>query len=404
MPQKFVYRARDQAGKLVKGKIEAENRNQAITLLRERKSFVVEIKEASYGVSISLDKIFQKKVSTRELAIMCRQLAAMTEAGVPILQSLSILTQQYDHKTLKETIIQVIRKLEGGKSLTESFKAFPRVFPRFMNSMLEAGEVGGALDQVLERLAVSLDREHELKEKVKSAMTYPAFVAAMAVLAIAMLLIIVVPQFVIMLTDMKAPVPPATQMLIMFSVFLKNSWYVVLILIAGIVFSYRQAVQTGPGKKIRDQIVLNLPVFGPLIRKIIIARFCRSLSTLLKSGVPILQSLDVVKNIAGNYAVIKSIEEAEDSIKEGQSISLPLQKSGVFPPMVTRMISIGEETGSVDILLEKIAGYYEREVEEMAARLSALLEPVLIVGIGGVVGLIILSIMLPVFSIISNFQ
>ncbi|OPX88403.1 MAG: Type II secretion system protein F [Pelotomaculum sp. PtaB.Bin104] len=404
MPKKFSYKARNQSGKLVTGKVEAENRNKAITLLRERSLFVVQINEALGEVSINLDNIFQKKVSTRELSVMCRQFATMTQAGVPILQSLNILTLQCDHKVLKETLRKVTENIEGGVSLAESFKSFPKIFPPIFISMVEAGEVGGALDQVLERLAANFEKEHDLKEKVKSAMTYPAVVVMVAVLAIAALLIFVVPKFMTMLTDMQAPIPLTTQLIIKFSDFLKNFWYIVLFTIAGAFFGYKQAVKTEKGKKIKDQVVLKLPVFGPMIQKIIVARFCRSLSTLLKSGVPVLQSLEVVKNIAGNYAVVKSIKEAEKSIKEGQSISLPLQKSRVFPPMVTRMMAIGEETGSIDTLLEKIADFYEREVDDLVSRLSSMLEPVLIVGMGGVVGFIILSIMLPMFSVIDNVK
>jgi len=405
MAQKFTYKARSSAGKLVTGRVEAENRNKAIALLRERRLFVVEINELlSGGNSFNLKKIFQQKVGTRELAIMCRQFATMTQAGVPILQSLSILSQQCDNKTLKETVKKVIGNLEGGMSLAESLKAFPEVFPQIFVSMVEAGEVGGVLDQVLERLAVNFEKEHDLKEKVKSAMIYPAVVVVMAVLAIAAMLIFVVPKFVTMLTDMGAPVPLTTQLIILFSQFLKNFWYIAFFLVAGILFGYKQAVKTGQGKKIKDRMSLKLPVFGPMNQKIIISRFCRSLSTLLKSGVPVLQSLDVVKNIAENYEVVKSIKEAENSIKKGQSMSLPLQKNWVFPPMVTRMIAIGEETGSIDILLGKIADFYESEVEELVARLSSMLEPVLIIGLGGVVGFIILSIMLPMFSVINNMK
>lgn len=405
MPQRFSYKARNQSGKLVTGKVEAENRNKAITLLRERRFFVVEIREIpAGGVSLSLNKIFQKKVSTRELSVICRQFATMTQAGIPILQSLNILTQQCDNKMLKETLKKVTENLEGGMSLAESLRSFPKVFPQILISMVEAGEVGGVLDQVLERLAINFEKEHDLKEKVKSAMTYPAVVVVVAVLTIAALLIFVVPNFVTMLTDMQAPIPPATQIIILISDFLKKFWYIVLFLVAGTVVGYKQAIKLEKGKEVRDQVVLKLPIVGPIIKKTIISRFCRSLGTLLKSGVPVLSALEVVKNIAGNYAVIKSIKEAENSIKVGQSISLPLQKSGIFPPMVTSMMAIGEETGSVDTLLEKIADFYEREVEELVSRLSSMLEPVLIVGMGGVVGFIILSIMLPMFSVIDHVK
>jgi len=403
---KFSYKARNPSGRLVTGKVEAENRNKAAALLRERRFFVVELKESSSagGISFDLNNIFRQRVTTRELAVMCRQLATMVQAGVPILQSLNILSQQCDNKTLKEALQKVTGLLEGGKSLTEALKTYPKIFPQIFISMVEAGEVGGALDQVLERLAVNFEKEHDLKEKVKSAMTYPAVVVVIAVLAVVTLMVLVVPTFVNMLQDMNAPIPLTTQLIILISSFFKYYWYVCLLIVAGVIVGYKQAVKTEQGKKIKDNLVLKLPIFGPMLKKIIISRFCRSLSTLLKSGVPVLQSLDVVKNIAGNYAVIKSIEDAENSIKEGQSISLPLQKSGVFPPMVTKMISIGEETGSIDVLLDKIADFYEREVEDVVSRLSSMLEPVLIVGMGGVVGFIILSIMLPMFSVINNVK
>lgn len=405
MAQKFFYKARNPAGKRVTGNVEAENRNKALVLLRERKFFVVELKEApSRGASFSLDKIFKKKVSPRELAVLCRQFATMTQAGVPILQCLTILIQQCDNKTLRETLKKVTGNLEGGMSLAESLKSYPDVFPEIFVSMVEAGEVGGALDRVLDRLAVHFDKEHDLREKVKSAMTYPAVVALVAVLAVAVLLIFVIPKFTTMLTEMKAPIPITTQLIILFSNFLTDFWYTAVLFIAGAVLGYKRAVRTERGKMMKDRFALKLPVFGPIIQKIIISRFCRSLSALLKSGVPVLQALDVIKNIAGNYAVIKSIKDAEDSIKEGQSISSTLQKSGVFPPMVTRMMAIGEETGALDTLLEKIADFYERETEDLVARLSSLLEPVLIVGMGGVVGFIILSIILPMFSVINNVK
>ncbi|OPY57741.1 MAG: putative type II secretion system protein F [Pelotomaculum sp. PtaU1.Bin035] len=405
MASQYSYKARNQAGKLFTGKIEAENRHKAIALIRERKFFIVEIKEiSSKGISISLDKVFQKKVSSKEMAVMCRQFATMAQAGVPMLQCLNILTQQCDNRILKETLNKITENLEGGMSLTESLKSFSKVFPVIFVNMVESGEVSGALDQVLDRLAVNFQKEHELKEKIKSAMTYPAAVIIVAVLLVAMLLIVVLPRFITLLYDMKAPVPISTQLVIGLSNFLRGSWYMVLILLAGAVTGYKRAVTTERGRMLKDKAVLKLPLFGPMIRKIIISRFCRSLGFLLKSGVPVLQSLDVVKNIAGNYVVTNSIRDAENSIKKGHSISLPLQKSGFFPPMVTRMISIGEETGSVDTLLEKVADFYEREVEELAARLSSLLEPVLIVGMGVVVGFIILSVMLPMFSVINNVK
>jgi len=405
MAQTFLYKARNPAGKLVSGKVEAESRNSAVALLRERKFFVVELKEASAGsFSFKSEIFFRKKVGARDLAILCRQFATMVQAGLPILQCLNILIQQSDNITLKETLKKVAGNLEKGLSLAESIRNFPGVFPQIFISMVEAGEIGGSLDNVLERLAFNFEKEHDIKEKVKSAMTYPAVVILVAVVVMAALLIFVIPSFVAMLNDMKAPIPAPTQIVINTSNFLKSFWYIAILSIAGAMFGYKQAVKKGQGKNMMDRLMLKLPVFGPMINKIIISRFCRSLSTLLMSGVPVLQSLDVVKNIVGNTVIIKSIKETQNSIKEGQNISLPLQKSGVFPPMVTRMMAIGEETGSLDTLLERIADFYEQEVDELVSRLSSMLEPILIVVMGGIVGFIILSIMLPMYSIVTNVK
>jgi type IV pilus assembly protein PilC len=270
--------------------------------------------------------------------------------------------------------------------------------------MVEAGEVGGDLENVLERLAVNFEKEHEMKEKIKSAMTYPAVVLLVAVLAVVALLVFVLPSMTKMLIDMKVPLPVTTRIIMGASDLMKNYWYIFIALVAALAFGYRAGVKTERGKKMKDAAVLKLPVAGPLIQKIIISRFCRSLSTLLKSGVPVLQALEVVKNIVDNHSVNMSLKEAEKSIQEGQSFAKPLMKSWVFPPMVSTMMSIGEETGAVDTLLEKVADFYENEVDDMVARQSSMIEPVLLVGMGVVVGFILVSIMLPMFSMYDNIQ
>lgn len=399
MAKKYFYRARNLSGKLVSGNVRAENRDQAIALLKGQKLFVFKIKVSLPSGLMIPDALWKKRVSTKELAVVCRQFAVMTRAGVPILQSLNIIISQCDNKTMKETLKKVVKDLEGGISLADTVKSHPSVFPLIFTSMIEAGEISGALDDVLESLAKNFENEHDLKEKVKSAMIYPAIVSVVAVLAVVALMVFIVPKFVTILDNMEAPLPLTTQLIIAASVLMKRYWSIVLLLVAGVVFGYKYAIRTSRGAKVKDRVVINLPVYGPLVRKIIISRFCRSLGALLKSGVPVLQSLAVVKNIAGNYEVVKGIEDAEKSIEEGHSISLPLQKSGIFPPMVTRMMAIGEETGSMDMILEEIAGFYEKEVENLVVRLSSMIEPVLIIGLGGVVGFIILSIMLPMFSV-----
>lgn len=401
---KYFYKARSNSGRLVTGKLEARDQREAIDLIGKRELFVVEIKEVSTDRFVNQVDFFTKRVNARELALICHQLATMIQVGIPLLQCLNILIQQCDNGILKRTLKKVTENLEEGMSLADSLKSYPKVFPSLFINMVKSGEVSGMLDQVLNRLAMNMQKEYELLEKIKSAMTYPAAVIVVAMVSVVALLTFVIPKFISLLNSMMAPIPFTTRLIVQFGSVFHDYWYLVALLFMGIVVSYKWAITTERGRIIRDKTIIKIPVIGPLIQKMIISRFCRSFSALLKSGVPVLQSLDVVKNITGNYVVIKSIKEAESSIKKGDSISLPLQKSGVFPPMVIRMIAIGEETGSIDTLLEKVADYYEREVEELITRLSSLIEPVLIVGVGGIIGFIMLSIMLPMFSIVNYIK
>ncbi|MDF9408609.1 type II secretion system F family protein [Pelotomaculum isophthalicicum JI] len=401
---KFFYKARSKNGRLVTGKLEAGDRREAIDMIGKRELFLVEIKEVSADRYIIPVDIFHKRVSARELALICHQLATMTQAGIPLLQCLNILIQQCDNGILKRTLKKVTEHLKEGMSLADSLKSYPKVFPPLLINMVNSGEVSGMLDQVLNRLAMNMQKEYELIEKIKSAMTYPAAVLVVAIVSVVALLTFVIPKFISLLNSMMAPIPFATRLIVQFGSIFHDYWYLAAFSFSGVVFCYKRAITTERGRILKDKTIIKIPVIGPLIQKMIISRFCRSFSALLKSGVPVLQSLDVVKNITGNYVVIKSIEEAERSIKKGDGISLPLHKSGVFPPMVIRMIAIGEETGAVDTLLEKVADFYEKEVEELVARLSSLIEPVLIVGVGGIIGFIILSIMLPMFSMMNYIK
>lgn len=403
MAQTFVYRARNRQGKIVRGSLTAESAGAASAMLREKNLFVVEIKPGRPAAGLSL-QFLEAKVGTKDLALFCRQFATMISCGVPIIQCLNILIHQIDNKKLVEAVKGMLEMLEKGQSLADAARAYPKVFPRIFVSMLEAGEISGALDRVMERLAVHFEKEHDLREKVKSAMTYPAVVVVVAVLAVAALMVFVLPTFVKMLTEYNAELPLMTKIVMGASNIMRGYWYVFLALFLAAGFAYRRFTATPRGRVLVDRLSLRLPVFGGLIRRMIISRFARTLGTLLASGVPLLQAFDVVKKIAGNVLVENAIVEAAACVKEGQGIAQPLQKTGIFPPMVTRMISIGEETGAMDTMLEKIAEFYDREVEDIVSRLSSMIEPVLIVGMGGVVGFIIMSIMLPMFSIMSSVE
>lgn len=401
MAQVFVYRARNRQGKIVRGSITADSTRTALAMLRVKNLFVMEMNRGKPAVGTGL-KFWGPKVGKEELALFCRQFATMFSSGVPIMQCLSILSQQTDNKKLVDAIDGMIEMLKKGRSLAETARFYPGVFPGIFVSMMEAGEISGALDEVMERLANHFEKEHDLREKVKSAMIYPAVVTVVAVLAVAAIMMFVLPTFVKMLTEYNVDLPPMTKIIMGASDYMCNYWYIFILLFISICFMHKRFTATRRGRAITDGILLKLPVFGGLIRYMIISRFARTLGNLLACGVPLLQAFDVVKKIAGNALVENAITEAAECVKEGQGIALPLEKSGIFPPMVTRMIAVGEEAGSLDLLLEKLADFYDREVENIVSRISSILEPVLIMGMGIVIGFIIMSVMIPMFNIMSS--
>ncbi|RJX22884.1 MAG: type II secretion system F family protein [Desulforudis sp.] len=400
---KFKYKARNQSGKLVGGTITAESEAKARALLRERRFFVVEIKTAPQAKGSS--SLFgSKKITAKDLAVFCRQLATMVQAGMPLLTCLNVLGQQSDNTTLRETSASIAQSLETGKTLSESMREYPKIFPNIFISMIEAGEVAGALDEVLERLAIHFEKDADIRSKVKGAMMMPAVVIGVAIIAVIIILTFVLPTFINMLTDMNVPLPAPTRATIALSEFLQSFWYMVIALFAGGFISFKRYAATAKGKQVVDRAVLRLPTFGTLIRKMVVARVCRILASLVRSGVPLLQALAIVRSIAGNEVFASAIQTAENSVKEGEGLAPPLERSKVFPPMVTRMIAIGEDTGALDALLEKVAHFYEREVDDTVSNLSKILEPMLMVGIGGIVGFILMSVYLPMFSIVGSMQ
>ncbi|RJQ30632.1 MAG: type II secretion system F family protein [Peptococcaceae bacterium] len=403
MSQTYVYRVRNQTGRIVTGRVEAEGEAAAAALLRQRKYFIVEVKPVTVRKkNADLNGMFEKKVSLKHLAIFCRQFATIIGAGVPLLGALNILRQQTESKKLKEVLGQMTDYLEEGHTFTEAVRRHNDVFPNIFTSMVEAGEVGGVLEQSMERLATHFEKDHELREKIKSAMTYPAVVVSIACIAVYVLLAFVLPKFVGMLTDAGVALPLPTRIVVFLSGVLSHYWYVVLGSLVLFIFLLGRFRRTEAGKEALDRAVLRMPVFGPLGRKVIISRFSRTLATLIHAGVPILQALEVIQNVVDNRLVVKAIREAGVGVTGGLAMAEPLEKSGVFPPMVTRMIAVGEETGSLEDLLTKIADFYDREVEATVARLSSALEPVLIVGMGVVIGFIIISIMLPMLNVMSG--
>lgn len=399
MPHLFAYRARNLSGHLLAGKIEAENQGAAVALLRAKNFFVVEINPVRGGFAFNLPRLLGLKIKIKDLAVFCRQFATMSEAGIPLLQCLNVLVQQTESKGLRKLLQEVVADIEKGKGLSEAFKSHKEYLPEIFINMLAAGEISGTLDQALGRLATHFERDHELREKIKSAMMYPAMVAGMAVLALIALMLLIVPIFVDIFTQMGATLPLPTRIVIGVSNALKKYGFTAPFLLFALYFGLQRATATERGKKIADRLLLKLPVFGKLAHKTIIARFARTLATLLRSGVPLMQSLETVEKVAGNTLVAREIAGAKENIREGERMAPIFMKSKIFPPMAINMIAIGEESGALDNLLERLAVFYEQEAEAMIARLSSILEPLLIAGVGVMVGFIAISIYLPLFGL-----
>lgn len=405
----FAYQAKDASGKSVNGVIEAENERMLRAKLREMNYYVTGIAQKSGGVmQTDVGAIFGKLrgVNEQALVVFARQFATMINAGLAMVRCLDVLSVQTEDSQLKPVITSVRREVEGGSTLANALAKFPKVFSQLFTNMVRAGELGGILDDVLNRLATFLEKDFNLKKKVKSAMTYPAVILVMASLIVLFLVIFILPTFVQLFEGMQMKLPVPTKILIVFTNGARNPYvFIPAILIMIVVyFIFNRYVSTQKGKRQYDAFKLKLPVFGQLIRKVAISRFCRTLGALLQSGVPIMQALEIVGKASGNEVVAETVNKVRESVREGESIAVPLQLSGMFPPLVTQMVSVGEETGNLDGMLTKIADFYDTEVEYMLASLTSLLEPMLIVVMGFIVGFIVISVFLPLYQIIGNIK
>lgn len=401
MPQ-YSYRARDYNGQVVRGSFSGESRAEVAAYLRGRGLYITQIRESAYGIFLPMNLPLGGSASTKDLALFCRLFATMLEAGMSLHTILLVLTEQTTNKNLREVLQAVYRKVQAGSSLCHSLSEHPRLFPPVMISMIEAGELGGILDTVLERLAVQFEKEHKLNEKIKSAMAYPAVVVSMALLSLLFILTFVLPTFVRLFIDMRLELPLLTRILVAFGGFMQTHWLLLLLFVAGAVIGLSCLFAKPAFRQKVDPLLLRLPVFGLLTRKLAIARFARTLGSLLRSGVPILHAFEVVKKTTGNYALINALTNAQNSIRQGSDIAGPLKASGVFPPMVIHMTAIGEASGELDHMLDKIADFYESDVDDMAGQLSSMLEPVLIGFLGLLIGLIVIAVLLPIFDVVSG--
>jgi type IV pilus assembly protein PilC len=397
MPDTYAYKVRDRGGNLISGTLVADNEGLVLQRLREQGLTPLEVGKQGRSLNIELTK---KKVKLKELSVFSRQFATMVNSGLPILRALSILADQTNNAELAKTLSACRADIEQGSSLSAAMQKHPKVFNDLYVSMVKSGETGGSLDSVLLRLADMIENEVKLRGKIKSAMTYPIAVVALVTLIMSAMLLFVVPQFKSIYSQLGGSLPLPTRVLLAVSDMFKKFWYV---FVAGAFvtrFLFRRWKATPAGRESVDAFKLRVPVFGSLFHKTALARFAGTLSMLLRSGVPILQALDIVSDTVNNKVISKAVTDVQAAVREGESMAKPLSKHKVFPPMVVQMLAVGEETGQVDVMLEKVATFYNQEVEASVDALTSLIEPLLIAIIGGAVGAAVIALYMPMFNII----
>lgn len=397
----FEYTAKNvQSGQLIKGTLDVASRDDVIAHIRKNRMTLVSVREAPRSLNIT----FGGGIKTRDVVIFTRQFATMINAGLPLVQSLNILAQQTENKKLAEVTKAVVYDVEAGNTLADALAKHPKAFSDLYTNMVAAGEAGGILDTILGRLATFLEKNDAIVRKVKGAMVYPAVIISVAILAIAILLVFVIPTFEEMFASVNMELPLATRAVIGMSNILTTWWWAIILGIVGLALGLRQYYGTVSGKKTIDGLALNAPVIGDLLRKSAVSRFTRTLGTLLSSGVSILDGLEITAKTAGNRVIHDAVMTSRQSIAGGDTIAGPLQESKVFPPMVISMISVGEQTGGLDEMLSKIADFYDDEVDVAVGALLSLMEPLMIVVLGVVVGGIIVAMYLPIFDMVNAVQ
>lgn len=404
MPE-FTYEALDKGGRQVRGVIDASSEEVIVEKLRNMGYYPLNVvinKKAAGQVDIlalpGLRLIFHR-VKTKHVMTFTRQLATLIDAGLPILRSLHILQEQVESQIFKDKIGQIAKDIESGGSLSDALSKHPKVFDSLYVNMVRAGEIGGVLEAVLNKIAEFLEKRQIIIGKVKSAMMYPLIVMILAISIVTFILLVIIPKFKEIFDQLGAELPFLTQLLVDLSYIIANRTIWVVLAIAAVWFIFKKINQTKEGKYFFDRLKLRLPVFGDLFRKIAITRFASTLATLITSGVPILQALDIVRETSGNEVLTRAMDTVYNSVKDGETIHEPLSKCKVFPPLVVHMVAVGEETGAIDQMLIKVAEAYEREVDDTVNALTSIIEPVLIVFLGAIVGVIVVALYLPLFNI-----
>ncbi len=399
----YVFKGRNRVNEIVVGERVAADRGALEAMLRREQVILTNAREK--GREISLPKLGREKVKHKDLALFTRQFSVMLDAGLPLVQCLEILGQQADNKYFQKVIFQTRGDVEAGMTLADAMAKHPRVFESLYTNMVAAGETGGILDVILQRLSTYLEKMVKLKSDVKSALIYPIAVIVISIIVISIIMIVVIPAFKNIFEGLLGPgerLPWLTEMVVSLSLFMANYWWLISLVIGITVFAAKSWYKTEKGQQVIDGMILKLPVLGPIMRKIAVARFSRTLSTLLSSGVPILESLEITARTAGNVIVSQAIQKVRAGIEQGQTFVEPLKNSGVFPIMVSQMIGVGEQTGALDAMLSKIADFYEQEVDAAIANLLSLMEPAMILFLGVTIGTIVIAMYLPLFTLIGK--
>ncbi len=391
----FTYTAITKEGKNVKGQLQAGSKDIATSNIKEMGLIPLSINEQSV---MNKNFVIGNPVKVKDLTIFCQQFEAILTAGVSVLEALFLLKEQTQNKHLSKIIEDMYTRVERGEALSASMQANSKYFPSILINMIEAGEVSGNLEIALRRMGEHFENEHELQQSVKKATTYPTVVAFVAIVVVIILVVVVVPTFVNMFAGMGMELPGTTKALLAISSFIKTKWYILITVIGGSIFGLSYYSKTELGSITLSRIKLRIPILGPVQTKIVASRFSRTMSTLLASGLPLLEALVIVSKVVDNYVVEKGLLDAKDQVSKGIPLSKPIKEMGVFPPMITHMVRIGEETGQMEPILNKVADFYDREVESAVAQMTTMLEPAIIVFLAVVVGFVVLSIIQPMFG------
>ena len=399
---KFAYEGRTASGETRSGTVEADNAEAARSRLRQMQISPTSVAKKGglldAEISIPTPEFMKPKVVTKDLVIFTRQFATMIDSGLPLVQCLDIQAKQAPNPTFREELSTIKETVESGATFADALRKFPGTFDELYRNMVAAGEVGGILDTILNRLAIYLEKADKLKRQIKGAMMYPVITMVVAGAVVAVLLLKVVPTFETMFAEFGSSLPAPTQMVIDMSKWLQANFMFIMAILAGVTFGVRYFYRTPPGRLLIDQIMLKSPVFGDLLIRVAVARFCRTMGTMIASGVPILEALDICGRTAGNKVIENAVMKVRDSIAEGRNIADPLSESGVFPEMVCQMIHVGEATGAIDVMLNKVADFYEEEVDQGVENLTSMIEPIIMVFLGVIIGGLVIAMYLPIFS------